>query len=118
MTTYNGATFYVLVDGSGGFRPDWEKELALTITHIPGSDEDDIQSGGLANGKVTVPVLIESDAGYALLQAAVGITKRTLASFGGANYTNVILTAIRKPRRLPGGDGTWLCDLEFVQVSS
>ncbi len=115
MSTYAGATFYTVEEGQG-LRPDWERTLALTVTHIPGSDVDDVQSGGLSNQKITIPAQIESDADYALLKAAVGITPRTLSSYYGVNYTNVILTGIKNARRIAWKE-TWFCDLEFMKVS-
>ncbi len=117
MSTYAGATFECATGDSRGFRPDWARELALTVTHIPGSDTDDIQSGGLQNARITIPAIIESDADYALLKAAVGITPRTLGDYYETNYTSVILVSIKSARRL-AWDAKWVAELEFMQVSS
>lgn len=110
MSSYNGATFLCRIPD--GFRPDWEQEPNVNRRHIPYANRDDVQGGGRGNLRITIPAKISDDSGLALLRAAVGVTKRTLADYYGTNYTNTMLVAVRSPRRL-ANTAEWFVDLDF-----
>ncbi len=115
MPTYAGVEFSVEL-GGGRMPIDFEREEKVSVTHIPGSDEEDVQWAGLGNGRLTLPAVFDDYADYLTLKAARGVTSRTL-SHAGLTFNNVILLRVSKPTKNPERDAVF-ADLEFMQVSA
>ena len=113
MTTYNGVTFTVLAEDSM-FWPTWENEGNVSVRHIPGGRNDDIQFGGRGFARVSLKAHVTSDADMATLRGSLDGTARTLGDLRGGNYTNTYLTKISNLRRWDGGE-TWTCEMEFMR---
>ena len=101
MASYAGITL-VLRTGNG-FVNDWASEQNVSITHIPGSDQDDVQFGGLGNRRVTWQIRLASLADYNALRAAQGATLRTLTKYDGSTTSNVMLISLGAPTVHKGG---------------
>lgn len=118
MASYNSVTFYPLAEDSM-FWPYWEQELVTTRRHIPYSDTDDLQFGGLSNFKLEVEAEITSDANLATLRSSMDGTGRTLTDFNGTNYTDCYLTGMADIRKWDNsGVDKWVCTLTFERTSA
>lgn len=96
MATYAGVTFD-LVMSDPRQRPGWSRQATIVQRIVPYSGKEDVQSVGLGNWKITVPITVTSTSDLATLQAAQGVTKRTLGSFFGDSYSDVMLTEVGPP---------------------
>jgi hypothetical protein len=113
VPTYAGVTFQVHLDGS--WVPEWDREVVITRTLIPGSGKENVQSAGFQNRRIRVVADFTSLADLQTMQGAVGTTLRTLGSFLGATHT-AMLTAVRNPRKVYG-QGVYRAELEFERFS-
>lgn len=110
-TTYAGIAFDV--EGNGAFGPMPQRESHISSRHIPYSNKDDEQTGGLGNWRVALKVTNLTEAGLVALQniAADGIA-RDLADFRDGTVSNAYLIAVRDPMRLKKG-ALFTATLEF-----
>lgn len=109
MSTYAGITFRAKVSGSQ--RPHWERAANISRRHIPYANKDDIQDAGQGNWTLSTEVVLAADADIVTLQAAVGLTLRTLVIWGDT-YTNTMLTGISNIRRIATAQ-VWWATLSF-----
>jgi hypothetical protein len=115
MSTYNGATFTPLMK-SDGTRAEWVRAKNNSRAHIPYSNIDVRQTGGTGNPIIELPVMVESDAAMALLQAVEDDgNARTLGDFRGQSIANVELTNIDLSPGRHALSETWLVTLTFEQ---
>jgi hypothetical protein len=98
MSTYAGVTFDVVMDDPKQV-PVWQQRAFITERVIPYSNNEDVQSVGRSNFKITVPITYEGAGDLATLQAAVGTTRRTLTDFLGSTHTNVLLIEVAQAHR-------------------
>lgn len=110
MPTYAGVTFSA--EAPGGFAPFWERESLVATRPIPYGSRDDVQYAGQGNYRVTLSAWVETEAGLATLQAAVGIVPRTLTGLYGSDHASVRLLRVANPRRARTGSG-YYATLEF-----
>jgi hypothetical protein len=93
------------------FHPDFDRELVVQRTHIPYSDSENVQVAGKGNWRVTLPIVVQSDADRLALIAAMGATPRTLSDFFGRTETNVMLVAVG------GSQRTWMQQIWVLVVT-
>jgi len=84
VPSYGGVAFRTVQDG---WLPLPTKEPNWESSHIPYTNKDDVQFGGLGNEKLSVDVAFESAAAFAsmeafLASAAAAVTGRTLTWWG------------------------------------
>ena len=117
MGTYAGITFEVMAEGQ--WRPCWHREQSVSRRHLPGSNKDDVQFGGLGNWRIAVTASLTDDDDATTLYAAVGPTLRALTDFLGAgdDYANVMLSGVSSPKRHPTKE-VWLIELEFERAGA
>lgn len=111
MTTYATVTFHILIPG--GALPVWVQDAGIVVQHIPYSNLDDVQSVGRGNFRLSVSAVVQSDVGIGVLQAAVGVVKRTMVGYMGSDWTNTILIGVSDPRKYASGQ--WKVNLEFMR---
>jgi hypothetical protein len=99
------------------FWPGWEQKSTVSVRHIPYSDTDDIQFGGLGNFQLTVQAEVSSSANVITLRGSVDGVARTLGDFRGNSYTNCYLTDISEIRAHDTID-VWTCKLTFMRTSN
>ena len=118
MGTYNAVTFGELAENSM-FRPAWERENNVTIRNIPYGNKDNIQGAGLGNPRITVRILVSSDANMATLQTSVGSTARTLTNlfYTGNDYSNTYLVNLTDIQRHDVST-TWTATATFMREGS
>jgi hypothetical protein len=97
MASYAGITLELKT--RDGLINSWSAEQNVTVTHIPGSDQDDVQFGGMGNRRVTWPVLLASVADYNALRAAQGPTLRTFTNDDATTISNVMLLRVGAPQK-------------------
>ena len=115
MPTYASITFGVEMTRQR-FIPLFAREQLVSVEHIPGSDEDDVQFGGLAYGKLKFRAQCDTYADYLALVAARGTTRRTL-TYNARSFTNVLLLQVGAAEEHAEHSGLITADLEFMQVS-
>lgn len=109
MGTYAGVTITeVMPDPTR--RPDWRRQALISRRPIPYANREDVQSIGLGNWTITVPVTMTGSGDLATLQAAQGTTVRTLSLFG-SSYS-AILTNVGDPYRYEN-ETRFVVDLTF-----
>lgn len=112
MPTFAGITFSVRWED---FRPILERTLALSVQHYPDTDTDEIQVGGVTDGRLVLPSLIASLANLATLQTAMrNGTVGTLTSAPEGNLSNMMLVRITPRLAL---DSRVVADLEFLETT-
>lgn len=111
MSAYAGVTFYVRM-AAGGFVPEFSAEESPVVTHIPGSNVDDVQFGGRTNLRVSWTIRIGSLADYNTLRSAQGSTLRTLTKYDSTSVSNVMLVKLGPPQWHHEGDV--LAEAEFM----
>lgn len=116
MPTYAGVTFKVVLEPQD-FRPVWTRQANISVRNIPYANKDNVQSAGQGNFRMTVTAVIAADADLATLQAAVGVTGRTLTDLFETNYNNTYLLAVDNPRRQTARQYIW-ADLTFMREGS
>jgi len=115
--SFAGVSFSTIVQDE--WFPGWSRKPSVIITHVPASNQDDIQFGGLGNQTQTVEVLLDSataDVDIDTLQAALDGTARTLVLFG-SSYTNTYLIDMGTPHRVQGTE-RWRTSLTFMRVAA
>ena len=115
MPTYASTTFGVEMTRSR-FIPLFSRAQLVNVEHIPGSDEDDVQYGGLAYGTCKMRAQFDTYAEYLAIVAARNTTRRTL-TYNGRSYTNVLLLQVGAAEEHAEHEGLITADLEFMQVS-
>lgn len=111
MAGYAGVTFY----GSPvaeGWQARWQREKTIVRRKIGSSNLEDLQDVGFGNWFIEFEIVVLDDTGVSTLQAAVGLTKRTLSDFRGQSWPNVMLTSIGAPRRAIE-HAAWTVDVRF-----
>jgi hypothetical protein len=96
VSSYAGVTFAVVMSDPRS-RPVWSRRAVITERVMPYANKEDVQSVGLSNWRITVPITLTSAADLATLQAAQGVTKRTLSDFFGSSHSNTMLTNVGDP---------------------
>lgn len=96
MSSYAGVTFKTRM-GSSGIVPEFSSEESPVVTHIPGSNTDDVQFGGRGNLRVTWQITVANLTNYNTLQSAQGATLRTLVKYDGSSVNNVMLLRVGPP---------------------
>ncbi len=113
MSTYAGVTFHGRLEDDG-YRPHWMREKTIARRKLGGGNSEDLQDVGFGNYFIEFDARIDDDAGVATWQASVGLTKRTLGTFGGTNWPNVMLTFLGRPKRYVGPTETlWWVPVRF-----
>jgi len=114
MANYAGVTLSLLHPGSWAAR--WSQEALIAERPVPYANYADLQSAGRSNFRLEAMALISADADVATLQAAVGVTLRTLTNpfNNGVNYSNVALIGVGIPERIVG-QARWRVPLAFVR---
>lgn len=111
MAAYAGATLY----GSPvdlGWQARWQREKTIVRRKLGGGNSEDLQDVGFGNWFIELTIVVLDDVGVALLQAAVGLTKRSLTNFRGQTWANVMLTKCGAPRRSIT-EAAWEVDVRF-----
>lgn len=111
MAGYAGVTFY----GSPielGWQARWQREKTIVRRKIGASNSEDLQDVGFGNYFIEFEIVVPDDAGVATLQAATGLTKRSLSDFRGQTWANVMLTSFGRPRRAIN-EAVWKVDVRF-----
>ena len=114
MAAYASVTFIARMQDS--LAPRWRQEATITERVIPYANYDDVQSAGRRNFKLEVEATLTAAADVSTMQAAVGITLRTLTNIFGdsVNYTNVALLSMGPVLKVPG-QNYWFVSLVFTR---
>lgn len=113
MATFAGVTFSVKWED---LSPVLERELALSVEHYPDTDTDEIQTGGVGNGRLVLPAIIDDIADLGTLRTAMSAgTTGTLTGAPEGNLSDMMLVRIGSPRIAP--DDRILAALEFLETS-
>lgn len=117
MSAYAGVTFDVVMTDPTR-RPNWRRGATIVERIIPYANKEDVQSVGLGNWRITVPVTLTNAADLGTLQSAQGTTRRTLTSLFGTTYTsNTMLIQVGDPYEYENETRT-VVDLTFVREGS
>ncbi len=112
MPTFAGVTFSIRWDD---FVPLLDKHLYISVEHYPETDTDEIQTGGVGNGRFTLPTFVASLTDLNTLRSAMRLgTVGTLTGSPEGTLTNMKLAGIGNPRLAP--DGRVLADLDFLET--
>ncbi len=111
MPTFAGVTFALQWEDLSAVL---ERKLAVSVEHYPDTNTDEIQVGGVGNGRITLPVIIDDTTDLATLRTAM--SNNTVGTLTGApegNLANMMLAAITGPRI--ADDGRIKANLEFLE---
>jgi hypothetical protein len=100
------------------FEPLIERPLHISVEHYPETATDEIQHGGVSQGRVTLPVWIVTANDLDVLRAAMAAgTIGTLAGLWDGDHSDMLLVGISG---LGGtyGDPRARADLEFLETTS
>jgi hypothetical protein len=117
ITIPSFATVTFSLRWESAFEPLIERPLHLSVEHYPETNVDDIQLGGVSQGRVTLPVWLSSAADLATLRAAMAAgTIGTLAGLWDGDHADMLLVGISG---LGGtyGDPRVRADLEFLETT-
>ncbi len=113
MATFAGVTFAIRW---ADFSPILQRQLSLTVEHYPDTDTDEIQTGGVGNGRIKLPAIITSTTDLATLRTAMAnATVGTLTSAPEGNLSNMMLVDISNQGLAP--DNRVIADLEFLETT-
>ena len=113
MVTFAGVTFSLRWENLSALL---ERELALSVEHYPDTDTDEVQPGGLTNGRISLPCIIDDLTDLGTLRSAMAAgTVGTLTGSPEGNLSAMMLIGIKGPRIAP--DGRVVAELEFLETS-
>lgn len=93
-STFDGATMHIELDLPTASSPTWERQSYLAVRHIPGSDDDVIQTLGLGGETVAYQMHL-SDSEWSALYAKQ-LTVGTLV-VAGTSMGSALLEALEAP---------------------
>jgi hypothetical protein len=109
-SSYAGVTFKALTPNNNRVVP--EEQEVVVVTHIPLSNRDNVQWGGLTNPTVEVDAMLDTMADLDTLRAARGMTGRPLTLDGQIYNAYRLLNVLNAT---PIGDtGLVFCRLRFI----
>lgn len=116
-SSYGGVTFNRQHEG---FHALPVRTQVIESTHIPYTNRDDVQFGGLGNQKLEMDIILVSDSAYNTLVGflAAAMTTRDLSTPGADGTTSTtsgwMLRALTNPRRaVQDGEARILCSISL-----